>query len=225
MFEDFEYNTKKEEPKKYNNNYKSYNKKSKKYENIKGKYTIDIWGKDLRVQPIEYDPKEVKQSKLVTITFPSKTMELTEEEKTKIKNFLVKLKEKGYKLRVFCDQITPIKDILFEIFSLNEIYFITPWKSFCKANYTQYLPTDDNIKLAAHYVKNYQKLPGAVRAIMAGVVTTLVGLKNNEPVTYIVTYDKNYKNGEFDFKKSPDASNYYVLAKKLSFSIYNIAEH
>jgi len=227
MFEDFDFETKKKTEGKSKTSFtnKSSNKSKNKFDNIIGKYTLDIWGKDFKATPLEYNPENVKQSKIAVITFPVKNMKLDDTEKAKFKKLLEKLKKEGYKLRVLCDHINPIKDIIFEVFSLKDIYFITPWKSYCKSKFIQYLPTDANIRLALRYVKNYHKLPGAVKAIMAAVVTTLVGLKNNEPATYVITYDKNYKNGEFSFKLSPDASNYYMLTKKLSFSIINLADN
>ena len=84
------------------------------------------------------------------------------------------------------------------------------------------MPTDENIALAANYFKGYHKLPGTIKAMLAAVITTVVGLRNNEPSTFILTYDPFYKGKEIDFKNSKDTANYYIIAKKLGLAVFNL---
>jgi len=215
---------------KYNNNgyNKSFNKnKTNKYPNIKGSYKTDIWNNDkFFVKTEEYNPGDDSNKKIVTFVNHLKDANIDTKDKENILEIFTKLAEDGYKARIICDYAQPITKDIIRIFGKSNVYFLTPWKSYCKIldkDVTMYLPTDKNIALAANYFKNYHKLPGAIKALNATVVATLVGLYNNEPSAFVLTYDPYYKGREIDFKNSKDASNYYILCKKFSISLFNLA--
>lgn len=213
----------------YNNKYKNnnYNNKKKSYPNIKGGYKIDIWnGKDLSIKTTPFNTNNASDKKIVTFVNRVKGVDIDAEDKKEILEIMKKLAADGYKLRIICDYAQPLTSELIGIFEDKNVYLITPWKSYCKLNnkdMSMYMPTDNNIELAAYYFKNYQKLPGAIKAINAAVATTLVGMYNNEPATFVLAYDKFYSGKDIDFRNSKDASNFYILAKKIGISVFNLA--
>ena len=233
MFEDFDFNQESKNnnrsnfKRNYNNNGNNNFKKKSKYPNVKGGYKIDIWGNgNLDIKTVPYNPKNTNDKKIVTFVNRIKGVDIDDTDASDILDIMKKLAKDGYKLRIICDYAQPLTEELVETFGKKNVYFITPWKSYCKTNDKDtvlYMPTDENIKLAAYYFKNYQKLPGAIKAINAAVTTTLVGMYNNEPAMFVLSYDKFYNGKEIDFKNSKDASNFYILAKKLGISIFNLA--
>ena len=212
------------------NNYNKYKKSYKSKSNsdkitIGGGYKLDIWSKEVKIPTVAYNPEEVNtDKKYFTFCLANRTMELNDDVKSLIEKVTSKLKSEGYKLRVICDYMGDAKKVIMDAMGYN-IYYITPWKKYCNLNikYSIYMPTDDNIKLAANYYKNYHKLPGAIRALLASVVTTVFGLHNNEPSKFIIVYDPYYNGNDIDFNKSKDSSNYYLLAKRLGLTIINLA--
>jgi len=205
----------------FNNNYK------KKYSNsnVIGKNKINLWNND-RVSPIELQQDKFKHDKkYVTIALANQTYEPGERELAKFKKIFILLKENGYKVRVVCNYVRNIHKLMIETLGKENIYHITPWKSYCRdsKNITMYLPTDFNIRASANYFKGFSKAPASLRYIMASIFTTCFGLYNNEPSDVIIIDDPFYKGDKIDFTKSKDTSNYIMLAKTLGMDIYNIS--
>ena len=238
MFRDFDFDKelgfdKENKKQHYNKKNTNYNKKSSKTRHnkegneIRGGHKLDIWKSGdlvIKAKPINTD--ELKESKIITFTNHIANGPIPDNKREAILDIFKQAKSSGYKMRSVCDAMQPLLRDILEIFSKYNTYIIVPWSNYCSVgdkNIPLYMPTDDNIELAAYYFKGYHKLPGSIRAKLAAVATSLTGLRNNELTSILVTYDPYYKGKDYDFKNSKTAVNFYILANKLGISIYNMA--
>jgi len=209
----------------YYKNYKNnYNNTNKKKSNVIGKNSINLWNKDT-IKPIEIETdKFISDKKYATLVLPNGNFSPSEREIAKFRKIFEALREKNYKVRIVCNHARNIHKLLMDIMGKENIYHITPWKSYCKdeQNLTMYLPTDLNIKASATYFKSFHKLPPSLQYIISSVFTACFGLKNIEPSSFIIIDDPYYKGDKIDFKKSKDTSNYILLARSLGLDLYNI---
>ena len=204
---------------------KNYSKKSADT-NVKGSNEINLWDKPT-VMPLPLDTNKFKtEQKYATVVLANSSYNPTEQERAKFKKIFTSLKNKEYKVRIICNYVRAIHKDMVEILGAENIYHITPWKSYCKEDKTttMYMPSDLNIRGAANFFKNFQKLNPALQNIMSGIFTTCFGLYNNEPSSMIIMCDPFYDGKKIDFTKSKDTSNYIFLSRALSLDIYNIED-
>jgi len=213
----------------YNNKFekKKYDNKPI-YTNVEGKQTLNVWNGD-RVPPLELDLSDLKtEDKFVTMVLGNKFYRLSDEEKERFVVISKILKEKKYKLRIICSNVSSIYKELKEVFS-DDIIHITPWKGYCKEmkDIKQYLSSDSNLKAASFYfnnkMKKYNDLPAGIKLIKSAVIGSLVGIDNNELSHLVIMHDRNYDGRKIDFKQSQQTSDYIILSKPLNLNIYRIA--
>lgn len=212
------------EPEQNNNGYKKFNKKSA-YTNVVGKNEINLWDNP-SVQPLEVSIGDTKtEDKIVVFALPSKTYTLSSDEIEKFKKIAEALAKKGYTARIICSHAKAIHSVLTDAFK-DTLVHITPWKGYCKemTDTKQYLASDANIRAAAHYAKNFQRLPASIKLIKAAAIATMIGLDNDEAATMVIVHDINYDGKKFDFKKSADIVDYYFMGKNFGMNVYNIAK-
>lgn len=215
------------EPKSYNNYKKDgFKSKKSKFTNVIGKNEINLWDKP-QVMPATLDTNKFSSEiKYATVVLPNPTYIPTEQEVLKFKKLFASLKNKGYKVRLICNYAKGIYRELMDILGSENVYHITPWKSYCKEDTktTMYMPSDDNIKASSNYFKNFQKFNPSLQLIVSSVFTTCFGLNNNEPSTMIITCDPFYDGKKIDFTKSKDTSNYIFLSRALDLNLFNITK-
>lgn len=222
----------------YNNGYNSnsynkfkksnYNKKEKPKRNIIGEATINLWNED-KVEPLELDTNNFKTDvKYVTMSLPSQTFKMSDDNKKKVKSILKLLKAKNYKIRFICNFNRAIYKEIVEVFDEDDIIMVTPWESYCKESKEDtklYIPSDENIRSAAFYSKNFNKFNPALQYIYAAVFTTLYGQSNDKPSEFYITYDPyKVEANKVDFSKSKDTANYFLLSKPLGLNVINLSK-
>ena len=199
--------------------------KNPAYDKIEGKQKINLWNND-KVEPLELDKRSMMTNiRWVTISLATRAYNLTEEDQKAWDDVIKLLADKGYRVRVVCSNVKAIHDKLKDAFK-NNIMRITGWKGLCKeqTDVKQYLCSDSNIQAAAHYYKGYQNFPAGIKLVKAASMGSLVGPDNNEMTDMVIVHDRNYSGkGKIDFKASQQAADYYMLAKPLELSLYNIA--
>lgn len=201
-----------------------FSSKKSKFINVRGKNDINLWDKPV-VQPAVLDTNKFKtETKYATVVLPNPTYQPTEQEMLKFKKLLTSLKAKEYKIRVICNFVKAIRETLIETMGMENITFITPWKSYCKEDTKteMYMPSDDNIRASANYFKNFHKFNPSLQLIVTGIFSTCFGLENNEPSNMIIMCDPFYDGKKLDFTKSKDSSNYIFLSRTLELNVYNI---
>jgi hypothetical protein len=203
------------------NNKKNWSKNKKS--NTK-KNSIDLFEEKPEPKPIDFE--NLKTGKIFTLVFANKDIKLEDNEKKKIKYILDKLKESGFKLRLLCNTVNPILDLLKD-FGIENIFVIKPWDKYCKTgNFKSYLPTVDNIQAAAYYYPNFDRLPTGVKYINSAIFEVMFGPANNQALEYVLVYDSYYNGKEIDFKQSSDTAVWYWLPKKafkdFGFTIFNL---
>jgi len=230
MFNELDTVPKNDEPNKdsykKNNNYNDYKKNfnKPKYTNVEGKQTINVWNND-KVTPVELDLENMSSStKWATISLPSKTYKLDQDDYNRFNDIIKYLKANNFKIRVVCSNVKAIHKSLVNAFG-DDIIRVTPWKGYCKEQkeYTQYLASDSNIQAACHYFKGFHNFPASIKLIKAASIGSLVGSDNNELSTLVIVHDRNYNGKKIDFQKSQLAGDYYMLSKQLSLNLFNIA--
>ena len=211
------------EPEQKNTGYKKFNKS--KYTNVIGKNEINLWN-DPSVTPLEISMDDIKtDDKIVVFALPNKTYTLSSDEIEKFKKIAEVLAKKGYTARIVCSHAKAIYSVLKEAFK-DTLIHITPWKGYCKemTDTKQYLVSDANIRAAAFYTKNFQRLPASIKLIKAASIATMLGLDNDEAANLVIVHDVNYDGKKFDFKKSVDIVDYYLIGKNFGMNVYNIAK-
>ena len=136
------------------------------------------------------------------------------------------LKESGFKLRLLCNTVNPILDLLKD-YGYENIFIIKPWDNYCKTgSYKSYLPTELNIKAAAYYFDKFDKLPTGIKYLNSALIEVMFGPNNNQALEYIITYDPNYDGKQINFDLSKDTAFWYWFPKKkfkdFGFSIFNV---
>lgn len=214
-----------------NNSYgnkKPFEKKVAPKRNVTGEMTINLWDKE-KITPVELDSTKFKEDvKIVTMSMPSQTFKMNDDDKKRLVNILNLIKGKGYKLRFICNYNRAIYEEVVDIFGMDNLIMITPWLSYCKESKEDtplYLPSDANLSVAAHHVKNFANLSPALQYIYTGVICSLYGQDNTEPSSYYITWDpfKKAEDRKVDFSKSKDTANYFILHNQFKFTIYNVA--
>jgi len=188
---------------------------------------IDLFKKEpVPAEPLDLD--KLKVGKVVTIVFPDKNFEITDEEKKKFWNILKLLDMANYRVRFLCNTVNPILDILPKAIDEDKVEVVKPWDKFCKSGkYKKLFPTDDNIKTASYYYPKFDKLPTAVKFINSALMTVLLGPKNDDALEMAIVYDPYYDGKKIDFSKSKDTAFWYWFPKKLKdvgVSVYNLAK-
>lgn len=188
---------------------------------------IDLWNGTVEGAPIEFDKGIASKSFLAAVAAP--TTEIDETLKPKIQTVLRKLAMKGYEVRTMCQSSKQLMPIIDDMFDYEKIIVSKPWKKFCDVSgFKNRLPTDDNIRAAAYYVKRFKDLPTAVKYISSAMVNAIFGDDNMHPVEFIIIYDPYIgDDNKIDFKKSINTGNLLLLPytfKGKEFNIYNLAK-
>jgi len=193
---------------------KTRNNKSKKYNPFKDE-----------IPPKPIDPSSVKPSKSFTFVMNDDNIDKDKEDML-IKLFNV-LKNKGFKVRLYCNKTGKLGNKLMEMFDDENIVIVKPWKKFCPINkYKTWLPSNANYEAAAYYIKNFTKLPPSVKSIATAYITLVLGPYNNSSVEYVLIYDPYSIGDKIDWKKSMNTSNLITLVKWLkdiNLQLFNLA--
>ena len=194
---------------------KTRNNKSKKYNPFKDE-----------IPPKAIDPSNVKPSKSFTFVMNDDNIDRDKEDML-VKLFNI-LKNKGFKVRLYCNKTGKLGNRLMEMFDDENIIIVKPWKKFCPIDkYKTWLPSNVNYEAAAYYIKNFTKLPPSVKSIATAYITLVLGPYNNSSVEYILTYDPYSIGDKIDWKKSMNTSNLITLVKWLkdiNLQLFNLAD-
>ena len=146
-----------------------------------------------------------------------------------IKERFVKLfklfNERGFNVRIMCTNSNELLPIIKNDFNEKRVNLIKPWEKFCDVEgYRVWTPSNVNIKNAANYVNNFDKLPTGIKYIKAAYMTFLTSYTGKHLVKYVLVYDPYYnKKDKLDYKKSKDTFDLYRIANNIgSISVYNI---
>jgi len=177
------------------------------------------------IPPKAIDPSKVKPSKSFTFIINDDNIDSNEKDRL-IKLFNI-LKDKGFKVRIYCNKAGKLGNELLKIFDKDKIVIVKPWKKFCPLDkYKTWLPSNENYEAAAYYIKNFTKLPPSVKSIATTYITLVLGPYNNSSLEYALIYDPYSTGDKIDWKKSMNTSNIITLSKWLkdiNLQVFNLA--
>ena len=199
------------------------------YNSSKG---LDLFDADTVVPGMKIDFSVKPPEKSFYFAIANDELVIDEETKAKLIKPFRKLAMKGYKLRVTCTFVKQMFDTLSELFDYEDVLVLKPWKKFCKVTgFKTSTPSDDNIRATAFYVKNFSRLPVAVKFFTSTLTSALFGIDNKSKVNFIIIYDPNIplernKDNKIDYKLSKNTSNVFFAFftyKGSDFNTYNFA--
>jgi hypothetical protein len=191
-----------------------------------GNKEINLFEED--PEPIPIDFKNMKTIKTFTIAVANAGMTLSDNEKSVLKKLLEKLKEDNYRIRIMCNVVTPIWDMIIDVFDNDDITIVKPWPKFCPVtDYRIILPKDIHKQNAAYHFKNFDKLPTAIKFINSALLATLFGVTGNEALSFVLVFDPFSTKDKIDFKQAKDSGSFVWvprLFKDNSINVYNVAK-
>ena len=133
--------------------------------------------------------------------------------------------EKGINVRIMCTNSNELLPLLKNDFNEKGINLIKPWEKFCDVSgYRTWTPSNTNIRNAANYVNNFDKLPTAIKYIKSAYMTFLTSYTGKHLVKYVLIYDPFYnKKDKLDYTKSKDTFDLFRIVNNVgSMAIFNI---
>jgi len=151
---------------------------------------------------------------------------IPEDIRIRFKKLFSIFKDKGFNIRILCTNSNELLPIIKDSFDDKKVNVIKPWEKFCDVNdFRVWTPSNTNIKNAANYVNNFDKLPTGIKYIKAAYMTFLTSYTGKNLVKYVLVYDPYYnKKDKLDYKKSKDTFDLYRIVNTLgTMSVYNVA--
>lgn len=204
--------------------------------------TINLWDKDA-FTPEPLDTDAIKDgSKFFTFALASKEFKMNPVSKAKIVEVLKLLKSKDYTIRFVVDQANDLINEINEIFGKDKVQQFIPFASFkCGVdNLTPVrVPTDKNIKLAAHSFirpkpiseykftppKEFHEYAAFGQIQRATSISTIYGQNNDEVSDYIIIVDPYLGEvKDIDYTKSQDSASLFHMARKIGMTSYNLTK-
>ena len=179
--------------------------------------------------PIEINSDNVKIDKSITFAVDNKNDRLSDNDLLIIERVMKVFKDKGYKIRILCNTLhSEVEQIIYNLFDNNKIILVKPWKKLCDnvKDVNIWLPSENNIRAAVTYFKNFNKGSIGLKHSSASKLTMLFGPENDSVSEYLIIYDRYFDGKTMNFDKSRDSSTYLwfpLKYRKFTFNRYNIA--
>lgn len=149
--------------------------------------------------------------------------EFPPEVKNSLYNIASKLIAKGITIRVNGDD----KDFLGKVQALTDIHVETyiPWKNFNEIDSKHYFNTLTSKDIANKHFQAWDRIPDAVKAMLARNVRMIFGDKNNSITLCLITWSKDGASRVSEITKDTGKSSFIIkVASSYGFPVVNIAK-
>lgn len=149
--------------------------------------------------------------------------EFPPEVKNAIYNISSKLIAKGITIRVNGDD----KDFLAKLQALSDVHVevYIPWKNFNEIESKHYFNTLTSKDIAIKHFPPYDRVPDAVKAMLARNVRMIFGDKNNSITLCLITWSKDGASRVSEVTKDTGKSSFVIkVASSYGFPVVNIAK-
>ena len=149
--------------------------------------------------------------------------EFPPEVKSSLYNIASKLIGKGITIRVNGDD----KDFLGKLQALTDIHVETyiPWKNFNEIDSKHYFNTLTSKDIATKHFQAWDRIPDAVKAMLARNVRMIFGDKNNSITLCLITWSKDGASRVSEVTKDTGKSSFIIkVASSYGFPVVNIAK-
>ena len=149
--------------------------------------------------------------------------EFPPEVKSSIYNISSKLIAKGITIRVNGDD----KDFLAKLQALSDVHVevYIPWRNFNEIESKHYFNTLTSKDLAMKHFPAYDRVPDAVKAMLARNVRMIFGDKNNSITLCLITWSKDGASRVSEITKETGRSSFVIrVAGSYGFPVVNIAK-
>lgn len=163
----------------------------------------------------------VQEPYLPVVVFVDK--EFTEEAKTSLYNIASKLIAKGYTVRIFGDDKGFVDRVCAISTKFVEVYL--PWRGFNEIDSKHTFNALTCKDIAAKHFSAWEKIPDAVKAILASQVRMVFGDRNNSVAMCVITWTKNGESRGPEVTKETGRIGFLIkMASSYGFPILNISK-
>ena len=149
--------------------------------------------------------------------------EFPPEVKNSLYNISSKLIAKGITVRINGDD----KDFLQRVAALSDVHVeaYIPWKNFNNIESRHYFNSATSKHLANKHFQGWEKIPDAVKAMLARNVRMIFGDKNNSITLCLITWSKDGAGRASEITKETGKSSFIIkVASSYGFPVVNIAK-
>lgn len=181
-------------------------------------------------------PKEIKSEWLkkpgdvYCICIPDNREEVPDDIRALFVKIVTSLSGKGYTLRFNGNDTNKLYQDILKIPGLKVETYL-PWVKYNEQapNIVTKFPMERAYQVACYLIKDFNKKPDAVRAILANVVETTLGKDCSSPVKFMVGYSSCgiegfSKDVQIDYSSVKNLTDYIRIAHKFALPFFNIGK-
>lgn len=149
--------------------------------------------------------------------------EFSEQAKTSLFHIASKLIAKGYTVRIFGDDKEFVQKVTAVSTKFVEVYL--PWRNFNEIESKHTWNTLTAKDIAAKQFSGWDKIPDAVKGILASQVRIIFGDRNNSPVMSLITWSRDGATRASEVTKDTGRVGFIIkMASSYGFGVLNIAK-
>lgn len=182
-------------------------------------------GNDVKIVPLTPDKENFRK---IGRSFSAFSVDdMPESLQLKVFTLMSDLKNKEFIFRYNGSGNDTVATMTYHRFKVNSDVFL-PFKKF-KTDAEDILvdkPTKDALRIAAHYVKDFDEKSLAIKSFSARDIHIMLGEKCNAPLNFLIIYSKDGAEigKECDYKTTKTATFPIRVAEDLSIPVFNLAK-